>query len=171
MYEGWRFERWETPISDLKSVAMVSLVDDGALSITVEDLRDPGRSRWRFRFECAPIYQNILEEYRLELWQRVHQGGARFGWTVRVPDSPWLAKLQEHESLIEVHVPRLVHYQIGTEDDVVDILSPDEPRIMSTEPARPEDPVPGKSRILHSDKDRDEVESLFRRVKRGYDDA
>jgi hypothetical protein len=29
MYEGWRVERWETPISDVESVVMVSLIDDG----------------------------------------------------------------------------------------------------------------------------------------------
>ena len=149
MYEGWGFERWETPVSDLDSIAMVSLVDDGRLKITVEDLRDTARPRWRFTFRQAPIYRNILEEYRLELWELVHAGGERKGWTVMVPSSPWLAQLKEKEPLIEVHHPNLLHFQIGTEDDVIDVLSPEEPLIESVEPASPGDPTPGKSEVLH----------------------
>ena len=171
MYEGWRFERWETPVSDLKSIAMVSLVDDGELTITVEDFRDPARPRWSFRFDRAPIYRNILEEYRLELWELVHQNEHRYGWTVTIPDSPWLASLQEKESLIEVHDPGLRHFQIGTEDDVIDVLSPTTPEIVTVEPASSSARVPGKSHVLHADEDRAEVDSLLERVKRGHDDA
>ena len=29
MYKDWQITRWDTPLFDLKSVAMVSLVDDG----------------------------------------------------------------------------------------------------------------------------------------------
>jgi len=171
VYEGWRFVRWETPVSDLKSIAMVSLVDDGALTITLEDLRDSARPRWCFRFDHAPIYRNILEEYRLELWELVHQDGARHGWTVTVPDSPWLASLQEKESLIKFHDPGLLHFQIETEDDVIDVLSPTEPEITSVEPASSSERVPGKSRVLHADEERAEVESVLRRARRGHDDA
>jgi hypothetical protein len=171
MYEGWTFERWETPVSDLKSIAMVSLVDDGCLKITVEDLRDPARPRWRFTFRQAPIYRNILEEYRLELWELVHQGGERKGWTVTVPSSPWLAQLKEKEPLIEVHHPYLLHFQIGTEDDVIDVLSPEAPLIESVEPAPPDEAVPGKSHVLHADEDGAEVEARLRAIRRGFDDA
>lgn len=75
---------------------MVSLVDDGCLKVTVEDLRDPARPRWRFTFRHAPICRNILEEYRLETWELVHQGGERKGWTVIVP-SPALASATQGE--------------------------------------------------------------------------
>ena len=169
MYEDWNFERWETPISDLKSIAMVSLVDDGELTITVEDLRDPSRPRWAFRFTRAPMYQNILEEYRLELWQRVHVDGKRYGWTVRVPNSPWLAQLKEKEGLIEVHDPGLQHFQIGTEDDIIDVLSAKAPEILAIEPARPEERKPGKTEVLFAHEDRDKVEALFETIKRRND--
>lgn len=33
--------------------------------------------------------------------------------------------------MIEVHDADLVHFQIGTEDDVIDILSPKEPEIVA----------------------------------------
>lgn len=171
MYERWRFERWETPISDLKSVAMVSLTDDGTLSIVVEDLRDPSRPRWRFRFIDAPFYQNIQEEYRMELWEKVFAGGRRYGNTRTVPDSPWLASLREHEELVHVYHPHLVHFQISTEDDVIDILSPDAPEITAIAPAGPGDPTPGKSRILYAEDDREEVDELFDQLRRERDDT
>ena len=170
MYEGWRFERWETPLSDLRSIALVSLVDDGTLRITVEDLRDPTRPRWCITFEDAPIYQNILEEYRLELWQQANHG-APVGWTVTVPDSPWLKALQDNEPLIEVHHPGLVHYQVGTEDDTIDVLSSEPPTIESVDPASPDDPVPGKSHVLDAELEADEVRARLKAAARGYDDA
>ena len=171
MYEGWSFERWDTPISDLKSVAMVSLIDDGHLKITVEDLRDPDHARWRFTFHRAPIYQNILEEYRLELWERVHSGEKHPGWTVTIPSSPWLAQLQLQEPLIEVHDPGLQHYQIGTEDDIVDILSPQPPLIEVVEPGPPGKPGVGKSTILYADEDSPEIEGFLQKLRQRKDDT
>ena len=168
MHEDWTFERWETPISDLKSIAMVSLIDDGCLKITVEDLRDPARPRWCFTFRHAPIYRNILEEYRLELWELVHQEGARKGWTVIVPSSPWLAQLKEKEPLIEVDHPNLLHFQIGTEDDVIDVLSPELPLVESVKSASPDDAVPGKSHVLYADEDGTDVEARSRTIQREF---
>src|SRR5215475_5956481 len=77
-----RQERWDTPVSDARSLAMVSLVDGGdALRITVQDLRDLSRRRFEFTFRRVPAYRNILEEYQaseLPLPPGV-------GWTVTVP--------------------------------------------------------------------------------------
>jgi len=163
MYSRWRFQRWETPVSDLKSVGMVSLIDDGTLQITIEDLRDPRRLRWRFAFSQAPIYQNILEEYRLGSWSESESRAEAesVGWTATIPESPWLAGLREQEPLLDVHFPGLRHYQIATEDDVVDVLSADAPRIDEIPPGAPGDPPVGKSTILYADEDADEVRRLF----------
>ena len=171
MYEDWRFDRWETPISDFKSIGMVSLVDNGALCITVEAARDPHRPRWEFRFERAPIYQNILGEYRLELWGNVHSGNRRYGPTVKVPESPWLKKLKESEALIDVHSPGLIHFQIATEDDVIDIASADEPRIISIAAARSDDPAAGKSEVLYANEDRDKLDAILRNIHRDKSDT
>jgi hypothetical protein len=151
VYAGWKFNRWETPVSDLASLAMVSLVDDGMLKITVEDLQDPNRRRWQFTFEHAPIYRNILEEYRLELWRRVRTDDNPMGWTVTIPSSPWLSEFRQGEPLIDAHYPELCHYQIGTEDDVIDILSPEPPLIETVVDADRGETKPGKSRVLHTD--------------------
>lgn len=117
-------ERWETPVSDARSLRLVSLVDDGALRLTLEDAGDPARRRWTVVFASAPAYRNVREELRLGLWD----GGAgadRVGWTARVPRSPWLARLREAEPLLDAHHSGLVHFRIATEDDVLAALAPE----------------------------------------------
>jgi hypothetical protein len=75
MYEGWIVERWETSVSDAKSLVLVSLLDQhGQVSIVVQDLRDPNRRRFRFTSQHYPAYRNILEEFRLELWTQLTTG-------------------------------------------------------------------------------------------------
>jgi hypothetical protein len=88
-----------------------------------------------------------------------------------VPSSPWLAQLKQKEPLIEVHHPDLRHFQIRTEDDVIDVLSPEAPHIESVEPASPDEAVPGKSHVLHADEDGAEIEARLRAIRRGFDDA
>jgi hypothetical protein len=171
VYENWKVERWETPVSDFKSVVLVSLVGDRSLTITLEDARGQPRRRWRFIFKQASIYQNILEEFRLELWERIQATGPRLGWTTMVPDSPWLAKLKERESLIEVHYPVLLHFQIATEDDVIDVLSPQAPSIQEIEPAADGEPTAGKSNVYYNNEDREQVDALMERIKRVRDDG
>lgn len=45
---------------------------------------------WRFKRDRAPIYRNILEEFRLKLWELVCREGMDHGWTVTIPDSQGL---------------------------------------------------------------------------------
>jgi hypothetical protein len=90
----------------------------------------------------------------------------RPGWTVRVPNSPWLAMLRRAESLVDVHHPNLVHYQIGTEDDVIDVLASQEPQIEALGPAPADSAPAGKSRTLYWSEDRAEIERLVDEVGR-----
>jgi hypothetical protein len=96
LYEGWQIERWETPVSDADSLAMVSLIDDGELAVTVQDLRDPERRRLCFAFSKFPAYRNVLEEYRTQLWAMLSNTG-NLGWTTIVANSTWVAALREAE--------------------------------------------------------------------------
>ena len=57
-------ERWQTPVSDAQSLAMVSLLDQNGLQITLEDLQDPARRRFKFVSRRVAAYRNI-EEYRM----------------------------------------------------------------------------------------------------------
>lgn len=123
MYKDWQIKRWDTPVSDVKPLVMVSLIDDGTLRITVEAGRLDNRSRWCFTFESYPAYRNILEEYRLGLWQHLDQSNQRFGYTFIVENSPWIASFRSEEILLEIY-PNLIHYVISTEDDVIEVIAP-----------------------------------------------
>jgi hypothetical protein len=140
LYAGWTSERWETPVSDVPVLFFESLIDDGSLHIRVADVR--GGKRWRFTFTDAPGYANLLEEYRLALWQR-DRDAKGLGWTVRVPNSPWLAYLRRTEALLDVHHPGLQHFQIGTETAVIDVVAQGEPEI-AEEPS----PAAGGARVV-----------------------
>ncbi|MEX1255946.1 MAG: hypothetical protein WEE64_16570 [Dehalococcoidia bacterium] len=146
-------------------MAMVSLVDDGELSVTVQGIRDPEARRLRFTFSRFPAYRNIMEEYRLELWERLSGTQDQLGRTLIVADSPWVAALREKEPLLGVHRPTLVHYVICTEDDVVEVLAPDPPEMTWVEPGAPSESV-GKSLILRHPDDRPQIEEAIKSVKR-----
>jgi hypothetical protein len=150
-------QRWETPVSDAVSLAMVSLVDRDGLHLTLQDLRDPNRRRYRFSFQNVVAYRNILEEFRDgEQWTR-HGAGRTF----RATESEWLHELRSREALLGVMAPECQHYLVITEDDVIDVLSPREPEIREVLPAPVEEPPPGKSRILYSSMDRPEIEQVI----------
>jgi hypothetical protein len=86
-----KYERWETPVSDARSLAMVSLVDRDGLRVTVQDLRDPTRRRFEFRFTGVAAYRNILEEYRTGEAAQLRVDSPRTGWTAIAIRSSWLS--------------------------------------------------------------------------------
>ena len=148
------FTRWETPVSDARSLALVSLSDEGgALRITLQDLRDPECRRFTLTVGQPPAYRNIMEEYR----SSEDAGGRGLGWTRVSDDSEWLAKLRNTERLLDVYEPGCRHYRITTKDDVIDVLSNVEPTFTEVEPASADEPVPGKSTILHHPDDEDRL--------------
>jgi hypothetical protein len=151
-YEGYRVARWETPVSDARGLAMVSLVDDcKRLEVTVQDLLDPQRRRFRFSFASYPVYRNIPEEYRMSLDTEIgdYYQGPRLGWTRIVPDSPWVDSFAWSEPLLETFYPGVVHYMIWTEVDVIEVLSNHPPSIAEVAPASEDEDLPGKSNIYY----------------------
>jgi len=165
MYEDWRIERWDTPVSGLRANVMVSLVDDGKLTLTLEDIHSPQRTRWRFIFNKYPAYRNILEEHRLELWEHLDKTNQRCGNTFTVLDSSWIASFRPGEPLLEIYFPTLIHYVIATEDDVIEVLSPEPPRIEEVGPAPTDAPPPGKSEHLYHPRDKERIEQLVRDIR------
>ncbi|MEM8882690.1 MAG: hypothetical protein AAGD14_01315 [Planctomycetota bacterium] len=125
MYENWLAERWSTPFSDADTLVMISLVDDGSLQLVLEN----DHTRWSVRFEHVVAYRNLLEEYRLELWQRRDEIGSPRGWSWRLTRSDWLDELREREPLVDTHAPEAVHYLIATQDDVVEVFTAEPPII------------------------------------------
>ncbi|MBI4356110.1 MAG: hypothetical protein HY597_06670 [Candidatus Omnitrophica bacterium] len=146
MYEGWQFERWETPVSAAGSLALVSLIDDGNLRIVLQDHHNPKRRRFQLTFSKFPAYRNILEEYRTELWTKLST--QQLGQTLTIPHSLWITSLRKAEPLLDVHYPRLTHYMICTEDDVIEVLSPGPPEVLEIEPGQEGESV-GKSVVYY----------------------
>jgi hypothetical protein len=165
MYDGWQVERWETPMSGAKSLVMVSLHDDTRLVVILEDARHPDRRRWRVTFDSYIAYLNINESYRVSLWNRLAVTGPRVGWTKRVVVSPWLDHLLEAEGQLDSIFDSLEHYQIGTEDDVIDVVSPKPPSIVEIDGAGPDDPRPGKSDIYQLPEDRAAADRIINSIR------
>ncbi len=127
MYENWKFERWETPISNERLLSIISLVDDGEkLSIIVDGL--PGK-HVRFVFNEYPAYRNIQELYRTKLWNKLYR--KNLGSTLIIPESEWIASFKGE--VFEVYFPDAVHYMVCTVDGCVEVLSSAAPEIIEIE--------------------------------------
>lgn len=165
MYEGWSICRWETPVVDEDRLLMVSLGDvDRELVLLLESARAPGRPRWRVRFRQYPAYRNIDEAYRTDLWGWLDKSGQRLGFTFTVEESPPLASW----GTVYLHevIPGIRHFVIATEDDVVEILSAEEPLWEAASPAEAGEPLPGKAEHLYVGDDDVGIARLFEDVKR-----
>lgn len=161
MYDTWIIERWETPLSAIESIVMASLVDDGQLAITFEAPRQAGRPRWRVTFESAPGYRNLVEEFRLELWDHLDRTQQRCGNTFIVANSPWIAELRQREALFDNYHPSASHFVFLTEDDIIEVLAPSRPAIESLGITPEGAPPVGKSNVFYSPADREKIEKEF----------
>ena len=141
MYEGWQFERWDTPVSDAKSPSMVSLTHiNGAFKIVLEDVRDSERRRYCIEFEWVPAYRNIQEQFRMSLWNQLPKGEERrkLGSTYIIPNSKWIESFCGYEPIFELDVDKYKHYMICTIDDVVEVITQVQPKIYEVTPGEEE---------------------------------
>ncbi len=132
MYENWQLRRWETPLSDVKHLFMESLHDhSGILEIELADYsNNTAIARYKLTFRNYPAYRNIDESYRIGLWERRQQlnDPLATGWTLIIPDSPWIQEFV-NEPILGLFHPGLVHYLIATENDVVEVLASELPTV------------------------------------------
>ncbi len=162
--DSYNFKRWETPVSDAISLAMVSLFDKNYLEIVLQDLRDANRKRFKFTFQKVAAYRNILEEYRTSETNSLNRN--TFGWTLVSENSEWLNYFKEKEPLLTEYNPNCKHFIIITEDDVIEILSSYFPEVTEIELAKEDEDLPGKSTIYYHPKDRDDIEKIINDIKR-----
>jgi hypothetical protein len=171
LYEQWIVQRWETPVSDFRELAMVSLVDsDGLLKITLEAFREVGRPRWSFIFDQYPAYRNILEEYRYRLWNHLSTTSQRCGATFCVVNSPWIENLINEENL-DIYHSKARHFILITEDDVIEVLSSGEPEVVALGFTSNEIKIPGKSEILIHPEDKEKINVLHAKLKNTSKDS
>jgi hypothetical protein len=166
MYENWQVKRWETPISDYSSIQMLSLKDDGKLNIKLQIIKGKaGGKRFSITFKNYLAYRNILEEYRLELWNKFTTNDNNLGPTWIVSNSPWINELESNEPLLKEFSPQLIHYVVCTEDDVIEVLSNDVPIITELRPSKSKSNKHGKSKIYYHPEDREEIEKILNKYK------
>ena len=158
------FKRWETPVSDADSLAMVSLTDRKNFEIILQDLRDSKRRRFKFTFEKVAAYINILEEYRTN--ETEFPNRKMYGWTIISENSNWLNNLKQKEDLLEINNPNCKHFIIITEDDVIEILCSNFPSVEEIQPANENEELPGKSTIYYHPKDKEEIDKLIDDIKK-----
>lgn len=119
-------------MSDANHLCMESLQDrSGLLEIELADhWNNAATARFKVTFRNYPAYRNIDELYRVELWERRKQmaHADATGWTLIVPDSPWLREFT-NEPVLDFFNPGIVHYLIVTENDVIEVLSNEEPKV------------------------------------------
>jgi hypothetical protein len=164
MYEGWRITRWETPVVDLDRLLMVSLTDaNQELVVVFEGPPSLGRPRWRVTFRRYPAYRNIDESYRVNLWKWLEQTGQRNGFTFTVEETPRFASWET--GYLEDVAPNTRHFVITTEDDVVEVLSAEQPSWQALAPALSEERLPGKARHLYRGEDDAAIDRILADLK------
>jgi len=164
MYKGWQIARWETPVVDRDRVLMVSLIDTGGeLVLVFEDTESSERLRWRVRFRKYPAYRNIDERYRVALWCWLDESGQRCGFTFTVTEPVPFASWDT--DYLHDMVPATRHFVIATNDDVIEVLSGEEPVWEGIAAAAPDDPVPVKSIHLYVGEDDDAIHRLSADLK------
>lgn len=110
-----------------------------------------------------------MEEFRLALWQRLGRSRQRCGNTFFVKESDWIAGFRNTEPLLELKARgTLRHYVIATEDDVVEVISSQQPSIETLGDAPEGEPPAGRSVVLYNPHDRSEIETLLNNTKNEY---
>ncbi|NLS79498.1 MAG: hypothetical protein GXY76_19795 [Chloroflexi bacterium] len=163
MYRGWVVRRWETAVSDIPDLAMVSLSDQNRhLEIVVQSLRDPSLRRWRVSFERYSAYRNTDETFLPALWEYLDESGQRCGNTFTFEGSNWDGTGPAHLPSYAVNAR---HFVLATLDDVIEVVSSNEPTCGAIEPAEPNSPPPGKAVHYFLPDDRQAVKGLVRELR------
>jgi len=148
---------WDTPLCFGKSIGLVYLLDDGKLTIVIQDNRDNFR-RVKITFDYVAIYRNIEEMYRSS-----DTMNSTKSWTVLIENSKWLSELRAKEDLIDELLPEIKHYQIITEFDVIDILSDAEPNVEEIEAGSE---YVGEAPVYYLPEDRKQVDQALEKYKK-----
>ena len=156
-YHHWSIRRWETPVSDVQRLTLVSLSDcNASLDVTVEASWESPRRRWKVQFSRYPAFRSTDEMHLQQLWGWLDGSSQRCGSTFTVLNSPWID---------EVLVDYPIHYVLCTLDDIIEVVSEKEPVWQPLEDAPEDAPIPGKVQHLFLPEDEAEVEKLVQDIR------
>jgi hypothetical protein len=125
-YKSWKFRRWDTPLDDSRDVALKEL---RTCERDVSLVLDAGGALFEFVFREVVAYRNIVERYRLELWEVLGAQLPERGWALEIEAPNWASELKESEPLVQPFHPALRHFMICTDEDVLEILTERTPEI------------------------------------------
>lgn len=126
MFTG-RVVNWQTVLSFFKRLEVLELRDDGVLVVEIHAL-DNGRI-YELVSERNEAYANINESYQNRLWANKPD---TIGNSFCIEKSSWIASLEEDpvfSDLIKDAESPIRHFVLATMDDVIHILSFDEPTV------------------------------------------
>lgn len=133
MSASWKYERWETPVSDEEFLSLGLQYDDWILHIRLDPSTDARKKPGVvITFERCAAFRNVVEQFRNELWNRFAEAGHP-GRTFTIQNSPWIAELSEAEPTFPILEKNIKHYVIATDLDVIEILTSREPTVTAVD--------------------------------------
>lgn len=121
-----QIKKWETIVSTASRLWLKKLVYDGELILHCGAFFDDVEKEIKVSFGERPIYRDIQEEYFVPLWKNIFSSPNRIGWTFVLEQSQWLEDLNKDEIFSET-MKTSKHYVISMEDDVVEVITKNEP--------------------------------------------
>jgi hypothetical protein len=125
------------------------------------------RRRLAFVFRRVAGYRHILEAYRMTE-PPLPRG---VGWTVPLPNSPWLAGVRANDPLLAVHAPGSRHDVIVTEGAVIDSRCSASPEIVEVESAKVDEHPPGKAPVFDHPEDKEQIERSVENITKRKSDV
>jgi hypothetical protein len=126
LYENWKYRRWDTPLDGSRDVGLKELrTHERSVFLVLE----AGDAVFEFEFQDVVAYRNIIERYRLKLWELLEARLPERSWTLEIESPNWADELKESEPLVQPFHPELRHFMVCTHEDVVEVLTEQTPEI------------------------------------------
>lgn len=164
MYQGWKLSKWNTPISEIGTLLLISLTRVGRdVTLEFEAFRDPLRPRWQVKFIQCSAFRCIDEMFRCKLWKMMDETDQRCGITFLAvepePFESWgTGYIQDWEKGVQCYV-------LCTEDDVIEVLTASEPEWREIPSGAGKEPLPQSSSHLYLPEDREKVDGVIQRIQ------
>lgn len=123
---GMKIINWDTILSKASRVWLKKMTYDGILIVSLGSVINDIECEIEFNFGERLIFRNIQEEFFTPLWNIIASSEGKVGATFILQDSRWLKELNKDE-IFAGTMKDCCHYVISTEDDIIEIITANEP--------------------------------------------